>query len=83
MADKNIKAQSIVDVIEDIDRKLVRDVKIFDVYEGENIPSDKKSIAIKVTIQSDHKTLNENDLADISNKIISSVEGKVGAKIRS
>ena len=83
LADKNIKAQSIVDVIEDIDRKLVRDVKIFDVYEGENIPSDKKSIAIKVTIQSDYKTLNENDLTDISNKIISSVEGKVGAKIRS
>ena len=83
LADKNVKAQSIVDVIEDIDRKLVRDVKIFDVYEGENIPSDKKSIAIKVTIQSDHKTLNENDLADISNRIISSVEGKVAAKIRS
>ena len=62
---------------------MVRDVKIFDVYEGENIPSDKKSIAIKVTIQSDYKTLNENDLTDISNKIISSVEGKVGAKIRS
>ena len=61
----------------------MRDVKIFDVYEGENIPSDKKSIAIKVTIQSDYKTLNENDLTDISNKIISSVEGKVGAKIRS
>ena len=83
LADKNVKAQSIVDVIEDIDRKLVREVKIFDVYEGENIPSDKKSIAIKVTIQSDHKTLNENDLADISNRIISSVEGKVAAKIRS
>ena len=61
----------------------MRDVKIFDVYEGENIPSDKKSIAIKVTIQSDYKTLNENDLTDISNKIISSVEDKVGAKIRS
>ena len=33
---------------------------------GENIPSGKKSIALKVTIQSDHKTLNENDLTDIS-----------------
>ena len=83
LADKNITAQSIVDVIEDIDHKLVRDVKIFDVYEGENIPFNKKSIAIKVTIQSDYKTLNENDLTDISNKIISSVEDKVGAKIRS
>ena len=53
------------------------------MYEGENIPSDKKSIAIKVSIQSDHKTLNENDLLDISNKIISSVESRVGANLRS
>ena len=80
---KSIKAQSIVDVIENIDSKLIKDVKIFDVYEGENIPSDKKSIAIKVSIQSDHKTLNENDLLDISNKIISSVESRVGANLRS
>ena len=83
LVDKNIKAQSRVDVIENIDRKLIRDVKIFDVYEGKNLPSDKKSIAIKVVIQSNYKTLNENDLTDISNKIISSVEDNVGAKIRS
>ena len=55
----------------------------FDVYEGENIPSDKKSIALKVTIQSDHKTLNENDLTNISKKIVSTVEEKTGAKLRS
>ncbi len=36
-----------------------------------------------VTIQSDHKTLNENDLTDISNKIVNSVEEKIGAKLRS
>ena len=53
------------------------------MYEGENIPSGKKSIALKVTIQSDHKTLNENDLTDISNKIVNSVEEKIGAKLRS
>ena len=54
-----------------------------DVYEGENIPSDKKSIALKVTIQSDHKTLNENDLTNISKKIVSTVEEETGAKLRS
>ena len=52
-------------------------------YEGKNIPSDKKSIALKVTIQSDHKTLNENDLSDISKRIIKSVEEKTSAKLRS
>ena len=81
--DKHINAQKLIDVISDIDRSLIKDIKIFDVYEGENIPSGKKSIALKVTIQSDHKTLNENDLTDISKKIINSVEEKVGAKLRS
>ena len=55
----------------------------FDVYIGENIPSGKKSIALKVTIQSDFKTLNEKDLNEISQKIISNVEEKASAKLRS
>tara|TARA_B100000989_G_scaffold50939_1_gene33783 strand:+ start:342 stop:2720 length:2379 start_codon:yes stop_codon:yes gene_type:complete len=83
LVDKNLKAQSIVDVIENIDQSLIRYVKIFDVFEGHNLPLDKKSIAIKVTIQSEFKTLNEKDLTDISNKIILSVEKQLGAKLRS
>ena len=63
--------------------QLSKILKFFDVYEGENIPSDKKSIAIKVTIQSDYKTLNENDLSNISNRIIKSVEEQTNAKLRS
>ena len=55
----------------------------FDVFEGENIPEGKKSIAVNVTIQSEEKTLNENDLDNINKLIISSVESKSGAKIRS
>ena len=83
LVNKDIKAQSLVDVIGDIDKSLIKNIKIFDVYEGKNIPLDKKSIALKVTIQSDHKTLNESDLSDISSRIIKSVEEKTGAKIRS
>ena len=71
------------DLIQKIDKDLIKEIKIFDVYEGENIPSDKKSIALKVTIQSDHKTLDENDLSNISKKIVSTVEEKTGAKLRS
>ena len=58
-------------------------MRIFDVYEGKNIPMDKKSVALNVTIQSFVKTLNEEDLNQISKKIISTVEDKTGAKIRS
>ena len=49
---------------------ILDDLKIFDIYEGDNIPSGKKSIALNVTIQSSEKTLNENDLEMINNKII-------------
>ena len=71
------------DVISNVDKSLIKNIKIFDVYEGENIPSGKKSIALKVTIQSDNKTLNENDLTEISKKIIECVEEKISAKLRS
>ena len=65
------------------DTDLIKNVKVFDVYEGENIPKNKKSIALNVTVQSSEKTLNEKDLEKINNLIISSVESKSGAKIRS
>ena len=72
-----------VEIITSIDKDLIKNVKVFDVYEGENIPNDKKSIAINVTIQSSEKTLTDNDLEKINNLIISTVESKSGAKIRS
>ena len=65
------------------DKKLVKYVKIFDVYEGENIPEDKKSIAINVIIQSTEKTLTDNDLDRINKNIIKTVETNFDAKIRS
>tara|TARA_Y100001970_G_scaffold292969_1_gene436920 strand:+ start:89 stop:2437 length:2349 start_codon:yes stop_codon:yes gene_type:complete len=80
---KDLKAQDLIEIISDVDNSLIKNVKIFDVYEGENIPKEKKSIALKVTIQSDFKTLNEKDLNEISHKIISNVEEKASAKLRS
>jgi len=83
IVDKNIKAQDLIEIITSIDKNLIKSVKVFDVYEGENIPSHKKSIALNVTIQSSDKTLEEKDLDRINNIIISTVENKSGAKIRS
>ena len=81
--DKYFKVRDLVEIITNIDKQLIKSVKVFDVYEGENIPSDKKSIALNVTIQSFDKTLNESDLEKLNNLIISTVESKSGAKIRS
>ena len=81
--DKNFKVQDLVNIISEVDKNLIRSVKVFDVYEGENIPDDKKSIALNVTIQSSEKTLKDEDLEKINQLIISTVESKSGAKIRS
>ena len=78
-----IIAQDLVSVISTIDKNLISNIKVFDVYEGDNIPENKKSVAISVTIQSLEKTLTDNDLEKINNLIIETVENKTGAKIRS
>ena len=83
MIDKNLSSQDLVNVISNIDQNLISNVKIFDVYEGDNIPQNQKSIAINVTIQSSEKTLNDSDLEKINRLIIETVETKTGAKIRS
>ena len=83
VVDKNIKVQDLIEIITSIDKELIRSVNVFDVYEGENIPLEKKSIALNVIIQSSEKTLNDSDLENINNLIIKTVENKTGAKIRS
>ena len=81
--DKNFQVQKLIDVISSVDKDLIKSVKVFDVYEGKNIQEDKKSVALNVTIQSSEKTLNEEDLNKINQTIISTVESKIDAKIRS
>ena len=81
--DKNFKVQDLTKVISEIDKNLIKSIKVFDIYEGENIPEDKKSIALNITIQSSEKTLTDEDLEKINKLIISTVENKTGAKLRS
>ena len=83
VVNRDVKAQDLINAISSVDQKLISNIKVFDVYEGENIPDNQKSIAISVTIQSNEKTLNDNDLEKINNLIIETVENKTGAKIRS
>ena len=80
---KDVNVQDLINAISSVDQNLISNIKVFDVYEGENIPENKKSIAISVTIQSFEKALNDNDLENINNLIIKTVEDKTGAKIRS
>jgi len=80
---KNVSSQDLISVISSVDQNLISNVRVFDVYEGDKIPENQKSIAINVTIQSSEKTLNDSDLEKINKLIIETVENKTGAKIRS
>jgi phenylalanyl-tRNA synthetase beta chain len=81
--DKIFKIGVLEKIIREIDEKLIQKVSTFDVYEGQNIPKGKKSVAINVTLQAFDKTLTENDLDQISKNIIKVVSEKTGATIRS
>ena len=81
--DKSFKVGLLEKLIKKVDENIIQKVITFDVFEGENIPKDKKSVAINVTLQALDKTLSEKDLDQISQKIIEVVKEKTGATIRS
>ena len=80
---KIFKIGLLENIIREIDSSIIQNVTTFDVYEGEKIPKDKKSVAISVVLQSLDKTLSEKDLDQISKKIIEVVKEKTGDTIRS
>ncbi len=81
--DKSFKIGLLEKIIKEIDISIIKNVTTFDVYEGQNIPKDKKSVAISVALQAIDKTLSEKDLDQISQKIIETVQTRTGATIRS
>jgi len=81
--DEKYSSGEIINFVKKIDQELIKNVKIFDVYQGENITSGKKSIAFSVTLEPKDKTLSEKDIEQVSKKIISVVQEKTGATLRS
>ncbi len=81
--DEKYSSGEIINFVKKIDKELIKNVKIFDVYQGENITSGKKSIAFSVTLEPKDKTLSEKDIEEVSKKIISIVQETTGATLRS
>ena len=81
--DEKYSSGEIINLVKKIDKELIKEVKIFDVYQGKNISSGKKSIAFNVTLEPKDKTLDEKDIEEVSTKIISTVQDKTGATLRS
>jgi phenylalanyl-tRNA synthetase beta chain len=82
IVERSVKAGDIVRAAQAADRKLITDVTVFDVYEGKGIDTDKKSIAIAVTLQPREKTLTDQEIEAVAAKIVAEVAKKTGGVLR-
>ena len=82
VVDSAVKAADIIRAAQNVDRKLVADVNVFDVYEGKGIEPGKKSIAIAVTIQPLEKTMTDAEIDALSEKIVAEVKKRTGGILR-
>ena len=82
LVDKNVEFAAIEEIAYTCEKKLLKDVKLFDVYEGKNLEAGKKSYAVNFTLQDEQKTLNDKQIDAIMNKIIDALTKQLDAKLR-
>ncbi|MDE6754417.1 MAG: phenylalanine--tRNA ligase subunit beta [Muribaculaceae bacterium] len=81
LIDADVKFATIEEIVRKAERKLLKNVTLFDVYEGKNLPAGKKSYAIAITLQDDEKTLNDRQIDAVMQKIIKALQ-QAGAELR-
>jgi phenylalanyl-tRNA synthetase beta chain len=82
LVDKSVTMARIEAIVRESERKLLRDITLFDVYEGKNLPEGKKSYAISIMLQDDEKTLQDKQIDATMNKIIANLVKQTGAELR-
>ena len=82
VVDKSVLANDVLVAAKTADRDYISSVRIFDVYEGENLPEDKKSLALSVTFQPKDNTFTDKDIENLMNKVSENVRKKTGGIIR-
>ena len=82
LIDKNIDFASIFNSCIKIDKKLIKDISLFDVYEGNKLPANKKSYGISLAISSSDKTLSDKEIDNIMGKVIKNLNSNFGAELR-
>jgi phenylalanyl-tRNA synthetase beta chain len=82
IVDRAVKAGDIVRAAQGVDKKLITDVSVFDLYEGKGIEDGKKSIAIAVTMQPRDKTMTDEEIDAVATKITAEVAKKTGGSLR-
>lgn len=82
IVNKDVTARTIIEQIKKSGGRLLNDVNVFDVYTGENVGQDEISIAFTLTFRDDNRTLTDEEVTIVFNKIIEDVENKLNAKLR-
>ncbi|MCD7962823.1 MAG: phenylalanine--tRNA ligase subunit beta [Rikenellaceae bacterium] len=82
LIDKSVTFAQLRNIALQTERKLLRSVSLFDVYEGDKLPEGKKSYALSFVLQDSEKTMTDNDIDKIVNKLIHQFEKQTGAEIR-
>lgn len=82
IVNENTGAEALIKAVRGVDKKLIADVSLFDVYQGKGVPDGKKSLAIEVRIQPINKTLTDEDIEGLAARIIAQVEKATGGILR-
>ena len=82
VVDKSIQSGTIVDLIKKSGGRLLTDIQVFDVYTGENVKENEKSIAYTLTFMDETKTLSDEEVMQVFNKIIEYVTTKLNCSVR-
>lgn len=82
IVDENVLVQQIQDIIQKQGGSMLESFKLFDVYKGSQIPEDKKSIAYSLVYRLEHKTLTDEEVNKVHEKILRSLEYQLGAQLR-
>jgi len=80
--DKDITALSLIKEIEKVAGRILTDIEIFDVYTGEKVDNDKKSIALSLKFQDSTRTLTDEEVMEIFHKIINEIKSRFNAELR-
>ncbi len=82
VVDKSISSEEVIKVVNMVAKKYLRDVKIFDVYTGENVGENEKSIALTLTLESSEKTLETEDIEKVVKSILNRLSALLNARLR-
>ncbi|RDI13327.1 phenylalanine--tRNA ligase subunit beta [Flavobacterium sp. AG291] len=82
LVDQEVSFESVYSIAKQTEKTLLKDVSLFDVYEGQNLPEGKKSYAVSFTLQDSSKTLTDEQIDKIMTKIRQNLEKETGAQLR-